>query len=107
MYKSADCLVCTSYCEGFGFPALEAFACGLPVAASCVGILKEVNKQAYTHFDPESPARIAESVNRLITNRKLKEKQIKTALAEVRKYSWTDCAAKTLALYREVVESNG
>ena len=107
VYKSADCLICPSYCEGFGFPALEAFACGVPVAASYTGVLKEIDARAYTLIDPDSPAEIAESINCLITDHKLREQQIKTALVEVRKCSWANCAARTLALYREVVESNG
>jgi len=107
VYKLAACLISTSFCEGFGFPALEALACGVPVAASCVGILKEINKQAYTLIDPGSPGQIAESIHRLITDHELREQQIRTGLAEVKKYSWQDCAGKTLALYREVVGSYG
>jgi len=107
VYKMADCLVLPSFCEGFGFPALEAFACGVPVAASCVGILQEINKNAYTHLEPDNPEQIAESINRLLTDYKLRELQIKTALTEVQKFNWSDCAAKTLALYREVCQANG
>ena len=107
VYKSAGCLISTSYYEGFGFPVLEAFACGLPVAASYTGVLKELDTQAYTLIDPDSPAEIAESVIRLITNHKLREQQINAALVEVAKYNWTDCATRTVALYREAIESNG
>ena len=106
IYKSADCFVWPSLCEGFGFPPLEAFACGLPIAATQTGILKEINKQAYSAIDPENPEQIAESVTRLITDNKLREQQIKTALVEIRKYSWPDCAHKTLKLYKELVKSN-
>lgn len=105
--KMADCLILPSFCEGFGFPALEAFACGLPVAASCVGILQEINKNAYTPLEPDDPKQIAESIDRLLTDHKLRELQIKTALTEVQKFKWSDCAAKTLTLYREALEANG
>lgn len=107
VYKMADCFVLPSFCEGFGFPALEASACGVPVAVSCVGIMKELDEKAYTCIDPESPEQIAESVQRLLTDQKIRENQTKIALAEVQKFNWHDCATKTLALYREVVESNG
>ena len=107
VYKMADCLVLPSFCEGFGFPALEAFACGVPVAASCVGILQEINKNAYTNLNPYEPEQIKESINRLLTSHRLRELQIRTALTEVQKFKWSDCAAKTLTLYREAVEANG
>lgn len=107
VYKMADCLVLPSFCEGFGFPALEAFACGMPVAASCVGILQEIDKRAYTSLEPDNPRQIAESIKRLLTDHKLRELQIKTALTEVSKFNWQDCAAKTLAFYQEVLKGNG
>ena len=105
VYKSADVFVSVSLCEGFGFPALEAMACGTPVVASCVGILKEVDKQAYTPADPKNPSQIAESIHRVITNRKLRDLKVKFGLNEVKKFSWADCAYKTLSVYKEAVES--
>ena len=107
VYKMADCLLLPSFCEGFGFPALEAFACGVPVAAACVGILQEIDKNAYTNLNPHDPEQMAESITQLLTDYKLRELQIKTALTEVQKFNWSDCAAKTLALYREVCQANG
>lgn len=107
VYKMAGCLVLPSFCEGFGFPVLEAFACGVPVAASCVGILQEIDKKAYTYLDPYNSGQMAGCIYRLLTDYKLREGQIKTALSEVQKFNWTDCATKTLELYKEVVHTNG
>ena len=107
VYKMADCLFLPSFCEGFGFPALEAFACGVPVAASCVGILQEIENNAYTNLEPDNSEQMAESITRLLTDYKLREIQIKTALTEVKRFNWSDCAAKTLTLYREALEANG
>ena len=106
VYKMADCLLLPSFCEGFGFPALEAFACGVPVAASYVGILQEIDKNAYTLLEPDTPEQMAESINRLLTDYKLRELQIKTALTKVQKFNWFDCAIKTLTLYTEAIEAN-
>jgi len=107
VYKMADCLVFPSFCEGFGFPTVEAFACGIPVAASKTGILQEVNSQAFTLLESDKPAQMAQSINRLLTDHKLRELQIKTGLIEAGKFNWHDCAARTLALYREVLKANG
>jgi glycosyltransferase involved in cell wall biosynthesis len=107
VYKNAACLVLPSFCEGFGFPVLEAFACGVPAAASCTGILHEIDKNAYAPLEPNNPEQIAESLVRLLTDCKLRELQIKTALTEVHRFNWSDCATKTLALYKEIHEVNG
>ena len=107
LFKMAACLVLPSFCEGFGFPALEAFACGVPVAASYVGILQEIDKTAYTCLNSQDPEQMAECIHRLLTDYKLRERQIKAALSEVQKFNWADCATKTLELYKEVVHTNG
>jgi len=106
IFKMADCLALPSFCEGFGFPALEAFACGVPVAASCVGILQEIDTNAYTCLDPQDPEQMAVCIHQLLTDHKIRERQIKTALSEVQRFNWSDCAAKTLELYREVAQKN-
>ena len=78
-------------------------ACGTPVVASCVGILKEINKKAYTPVDPQNPSQIAEAVHRVMTDRKLRDLKVKFGLDEIKKFSWDDCANKTLSVYEEVV----
>jgi len=106
VYKMAECLLLPSLCEGFGFPALEAFACGVPVAASWVGILREIDQNAYTHLEPHNPEQMARAIIRLLEDSTLREVQTKTALSEVKKFNWSDCAVKTLSLYREFVDTN-
>lgn len=64
VYKMADCLVLPSLCEGFGFPAIEAFACGIPVAASKVGILQEINPNTYSLLEPDNIDQIFKETDR-------------------------------------------
>ena len=52
--------------EGFGLPAVEAMSCAVPVLASRRGSLPEVVGDAGLYFDPEDPAAIAASANRLL-----------------------------------------
>lgn len=105
VYKMVDCVVLPSLCEGFGFPAVEAFACGVPVAASRVGILQEITPQSYTSLEPENPDQMAQSINKLLTDYKLRELRIKTGLTEAKRFNQNDWAFRTLALYREVVKN--
>ncbi len=52
LYREARALVLPSLDEGFGLPALEGLACGVPVVASAAGSLPEVVGDAGTLVDP-------------------------------------------------------
>ena len=54
LYRSASALVITSLYESFGFPLLEALACGCPVASSGGGSLAEYDGGHAFRFDPDS-----------------------------------------------------
>jgi glycosyltransferase involved in cell wall biosynthesis len=46
MYRRASAVLVTSDAEGFGFPVLEALACGARVVASDLAVLREVGGDA-------------------------------------------------------------
>lgn len=85
-YRRADVLVMPSLNEAFGLVALEAMACGLPVAASNVGGLKEFIKNGENGilFDPNDVTDINKAMANLILDerfrRKIAKKAIKTAM---------------------------
>jgi len=56
LYSVAHVLVFPSLSEGFGWPVIEAQACGLPVIASDLAPLPEVSGGAALHADPHRPA---------------------------------------------------
>ncbi len=64
LIKGARFLVWPSegYNETFGLVAIEAFACGVPVVASGIGVMKEVVRDGYTglHFRPGDPSDLKE-----------------------------------------------
>src|SRR5207237_1028918 len=59
LYSSAMAVVMPALTEGFGLPAIEAIACGVPVLASDVGAVPEVVGEAGLFFDPRSATSIA------------------------------------------------
>jgi glycosyltransferase involved in cell wall biosynthesis len=58
-YSAANLFVTASKLEGFGFPVLEAMACGAPVACSRAGALPEVAGDAVWYFPVDEPDAIA------------------------------------------------
>lgn len=106
VYQMADVFVFVSLCEGFGFPPLEAMACGTPVVASATGVLKDTSGKACCFVDPDSPGKIAEAILSLITDRKLRQKCIEQGIKRSRQFNWDSTAKQTLSIYKEVVESH-
>ena len=101
IYKMADIFVFVSFCEGFGFPPLEAMTCGTAVAASSTGIMEEMNGGSFARVDPKNPNQTAESVYSLINDSSQRNRQVETAKRECQKFTWQDCAEKTLTVYKE------
>ena len=59
--RSAAMLFC-SHAEGFGLPVLEAVACGCPVIASDIDVLREVGQTGCVFVDPCSAHAIADGI---------------------------------------------
>src|SRR5262249_14493042 len=67
-YNSARVFVYPSLYEGFGLPALEALACGVPVVAANTSALPEVVGDAGLLVDPQSEAALAEALRTVLTD---------------------------------------
>lgn len=59
LYNACAAFVFPSLSEGFGWPVIEAQACGAPVIASSLNPLPEVSGGAAIHIDPTKPANFA------------------------------------------------
>lgn len=93
--------------EGFGFPPLEAMACGVPVIASRRGSLAETLGDAAFAVDPESPRQIADAISQIIDNNELREKYIQRGYRQSRQFSWKKTAGDLLEVYKEVAGAHG
>jgi glycosyltransferase involved in cell wall biosynthesis len=102
LYNLAEIFVLPSLYEGFGFPPLEAMACGCPVIVSNRGSLPEVVGDAALLIDPESEDSIVAAILRMECSQSLRAHLVRRGLERVKSFSWKTTAAKTLDLYREV-----
>jgi glycosyltransferase involved in cell wall biosynthesis len=96
LLRNADVFVFPSFYEGFGFPVLEAQAAGVPVVASNVSSLLEILGNSALLINPHEPEEIAEAVYKIIKNPDLKKDLIKKGQENIKRFSWPECAKKTL-----------
>ena len=102
-YRAADVFVFPSLFEGFGWPPLEAMACGTPVVTSDAASLPEVVGEAGPQVDPYDDAALAEAVADLLDDPKSHRARRAAGLERAEAFSWQACARRTLAVYQSIV----
>jgi alpha-1,3-rhamnosyl/mannosyltransferase len=102
LIASADLVVYPSLHEGFGFPALEAMAAGIPVVASNAACLPEVLGDGALLVDPTDVKAFTDAVDAAITNKDVRCDLIERGKARAALYTWRRCADLTVEVYREV-----
>lgn len=103
LYSEAIAYVFPSFFEGFGLPALEAMALGLPVVSSDKTSLPEILGRAAIYFNPEDESEMKAKIKLVINDEKLRQDLISRGLEQIKKYSWSQCAEKTLEVYNEIL----
>jgi glycosyltransferase involved in cell wall biosynthesis len=106
LYNAARALVLPSHYEGFGFPVLEAFACGVPVIISNRASLPELGSGSALICDPDDLDSIAYTIQQALSDSKLRESLIEKGFKRVKDFSWEKCASETLEVYRKVLKVN-
>lgn len=95
LYSRAVATLFLSRYEGFGFPALEAMACGCPVIASNAASIPEiVGDAALVHAPDDLPA-IAASMLRLMDTPSLRDDLVRRGKERAARFDWKDVAKRT------------
>jgi glycosyltransferase involved in cell wall biosynthesis len=104
-YRGARLVAVPSLYEGFGFPLLEAMACGTPALASRTTSLVEVGGDGCAWIDdPLDVGAWSAGMAQLSADHELRDRLRDAGVAQAATFSWDRCAAETLAVLRRAAE---
>lgn len=98
LYRHAEAVVNPSLAEGFGLTAVEAAACGAPLALSDIPAHRETLGGAALFFDPADPDDIAGALSRLCRDSPARQTVAERCRQAVAGLSWDDTARCLAAL---------
>ena len=103
-YAKATVAVIPSVYEGFGLPAGEAMACGVPVISTTGGALPEVVGDAGILIPPADPTALTRAITKILNNPDLADTYSKAGYKRVLNHlTWNAAAQKTVDVYRKVI----
>lgn len=101
LYNQARCLVLPSFYETFGFPVVEAMACGCPVVTSSIPALKEIAGDSVLFFNPNDVEELSFVLEKVLTEETLRENLIKRGYERVKRFSWENTVRDFLEILRK------
>jgi glycosyltransferase involved in cell wall biosynthesis len=107
LYNRAVCLLFPSRYEGFGWPPIEAQACGCPVVASDIPPFAETIGQSAVLRPVEDESGMAESIRKLASDSEFREQIRQSGFRNVRaRFQTLRMIGEYMSLYREVIRNN-
>lgn len=105
LLSGAQVFAYPSLYEGFGFPVLEAQACGVPLLASNTSSLPEVVGDGGLLVDPLDTSAIAAGLTRLLDDVMLRRTLVALGSANLRRFSWETTASVVLSVIEDLFSS--
>ena len=103
-YAKSSVAVVPSLYEGFGIPAAEAMACGVPLISTSGGALPEVVGNAGLIVPPGDSKALADAIVRLLNSAEERSKYAQAGLERVHAvFSWKKAAREVVDVYREAI----
>jgi len=101
LYASCDMMIFPSLFEGFGFPILEALACGAPVACSKASSMREIAGDTVPTFDPENSDAIFDAMTAGISAGRNDEARAR-GIEYASRFDWRETARDVMEIYRSL-----
>jgi glycosyltransferase involved in cell wall biosynthesis len=107
LMTGAEALAFPTLYEGFGFPLLEAMACGTPILTSNVSSLPEVAGDAALYVDPHDEAAVADGLERLLADAAFRRHLIAAGTHRLEAFSWDSSARAHVDVLRRAAGRSG
>lgn len=101
LYSGCDLMVYPSLYEGFGFPIIEALACGAPVACSNTSSMRELAGTLVPTFDPASTIAIYNALETAVATGWDAEKRARGTEYALT-FDWGAAARKVVKVYQSM-----
>lgn len=92
LIRNAKAMVIPSKEEGFSFPMLEAFHAGVPVVASDIPPLHDVEGGACVYVSPTDAAAITAGLSKIASEQELRSQLIVLGRERLKRFSWESIA---------------
>ena len=102
LYNLAAFFIYPSFYEGFGFPPLEAAACGTPAIVSNVSSLPEIMGDAAILADPFNVSELAHAMANLAYDKKLRAELARVGRERAQQFSWEKSAREMIKVFAEL-----
>lgn len=99
IYGRSLALIQASAYEGFGFPIIEAMACGCPVIAARNSGMIEAGGDAALFFETDDVRALADRMETLCADPGAGREAVAKGLAHAGRFSWEKTAGETSAIY--------
>jgi glycosyltransferase involved in cell wall biosynthesis len=103
LISGAEIVAYPSLYEGFGFPVLEAQACGTPVLTSNTSSLPEVAGEGALLVDPHDTDAIAEGLAHLLDHADLRWRLVARGYENLTRFSWAKAARQVEAVIEQIL----
>jgi glycosyltransferase involved in cell wall biosynthesis len=105
LMRASSALLFISLYEGFGLPVVQAMAAGTPVITSPVSSIPEVAGDCALYVDPRDPAAVAQGIHNLLTDSNRAAAMVTEGRERSKLFTWEQTAARTVAVYREILRN--
>ena len=103
LYSAADAIIYPSIAEGFGWPIIEAQACGCPVFASNRAPMTEAGGKAAIYFDPDKPEEAAYIICEALKDKGKTEKMRREGFENAKRFSAEEVINQYIEVYKKVL----
>jgi glycosyltransferase involved in cell wall biosynthesis len=103
LFSNATLFLFLPFIEGFGFPPLEAAMYSVPSVVSDISVLREILGQSAYFVNPSNPKNIAEGINIVLSDQKIKEEILLHGKETITKYVWDDCCSQIMEVFEKTI----